>query len=112
MPTSGAPAIDCAKNTICPWWFPANDHPADKATYDITVRVPRGRQVVANGVLAGKRRVGDDVRWHWRARDPMASYLAFFAAGDFVVDRGHADGRWHLSCDNPDYGRGGLVPLC
>lgn len=90
---SGDEVVTMNQPHMAPWWFPANDHPADKATYDITVRVPRGRQVVANGVLAGKRRVGDDVRWHWRARDPMASYLAFFAAGDFVVDRGHADGR-------------------
>ena len=36
---------------ICAWWFPVNDHPRDKATYDITVRVPRGRQVISNGAL-------------------------------------------------------------
>jgi aminopeptidase N len=70
------------------WWFPANDHPRDKARFDVSIRVPRGRQAVSNGGLHA-RTVGR--RWtvfHWRARDPMATYLAFFAAGDFALERG------------------------
>jgi aminopeptidase N len=70
------------------WWFPSNDHPRDKARMDIHLTVPKSRQVIANG-----RRIGRTVRngWatvHWRAREPMAPYLAFFAAGSFAVDRG------------------------
>jgi aminopeptidase N len=74
------------------WWFPADDHPRDKATFDITVTVPRGKQVVANGVLAGKRRHDGRTTWHWRADEPMASYLAFFAAGDFETRTGDCAG--------------------
>ena len=37
------------------WWFPANDHPRDKATFDISVRVPRGRHAVSNGRLLERR---------------------------------------------------------
>ena len=33
------------------WWFPSNDHPLDKATYDISVAVPDGIEAISNGVL-------------------------------------------------------------
>jgi aminopeptidase N len=73
---------------IAAWWFAANDHPSDKASFDIHVRVPRGQQAIANGRLIS-RRVGTDwTTWHWRAREPMATYLAFFAAGRFRLERG------------------------
>jgi aminopeptidase N len=67
------------------WWFPANDHPRDKATYDIRITVPRDRDVIANGVLAGTRRRHGQTTYHWRATEPMATYLAFFAAGSFAT---------------------------
>ena len=65
------------------WWFPANDHPRDKASFDIRITVPRGHDVVANGVLVSKRTRHGRTTAHWRAVEPMATYLAFFAAGDF-----------------------------
>ena len=65
------------------WWFPANDHPRDKASFDIYITVPRGKDVVANGTLVGKRHRHGRTTWHWRAVEPMATYLAFFAAGSF-----------------------------
>ena len=65
------------------WWFPANDHPRDKASFDIRITVPRGKDVIANGVLVGDRKRKDRHTSHWRAVEPMAPYLAFFAAGDF-----------------------------
>ena len=65
------------------WWFPANDHPRDKASFDIRITVPRGTDVVANGVLVSKRKRPGRITVHWRAVEPMATYLAFFAAGDF-----------------------------
>ena len=65
------------------WWFPANDHPRDKASFDIRITVPRGKDVVANGVLVGERKRHGRTTAHWRAVEPMAPYLAFFAAGDF-----------------------------
>ena len=77
---------------IAPWWFPANDHPRDKATFDLHVRVPRGREAVANGRLVGRDVGRGWTSWHWRSRQPMAPYLAFFAAGDFRLERGNAGG--------------------
>ena len=34
---------------MAPWWFPANDHPRDKATMDVRITVPRQRKVISNG---------------------------------------------------------------
>ncbi|WP_101524067.1 M1 family metallopeptidase [Nocardioides houyundeii] len=78
---------------MAPWWFPANDHPTDKATYDIAIRVPRGMQVVANGQLVGRVQRRGSTTWKWHAAEPMASYLAYFAAGRFQIDRGVRNGR-------------------
>jgi aminopeptidase N len=75
---------------IAPWWFPANDHPRDKATFDLHVTVPRGREAVANGRLVDRDVGRRWTAWHWRSRQPMAPYLAFFAAGDFRLERGKA----------------------
>jgi aminopeptidase N len=67
------------------WWFPANDHPSDKAGFDIRITVPRHKQVIANGFLVSKRKRHGLTTTHWRAVEPMATYLAFFAAGSFGV---------------------------
>lgn len=74
------------------WWFPANDHPSDKALFDIITTVPKGREVIANGNLVGKKKTKRGTTWHWRADEPMASYLAFFAAGDFTIQKGTSNG--------------------
>lgn len=73
---------------MAPWWFPANDHPRDKARMDISVTVPKGKQVIANGHRVGRRVRDGRATVHWRAREPMAPYLAFFAAGEFDVADG------------------------
>ena len=73
---------------IAPWWFPANDHPRDKATFDIAVSVPTGLQAVSNGTYLGTTSQPGWDTWRWRADEPMAPYLAFFAAGRFDYESG------------------------
>ncbi|MDN3296220.1 M1 family metallopeptidase [Streptomyces ficellus] len=65
-------------------WFPGNHHPSDKATYAVTVTVPKGYQAVSNGEVA-QRRTGGDGRTTvtWRSAEPMASYLATLAVGKY-----------------------------
>jgi aminopeptidase N len=77
---------------MAPWWFPANDHPRDKALVDMRISVPRGKQVIANGRLLSRRNDGSLTTYHWRADEPMVPYLAFFAAGRFAVSQGTHDG--------------------
>ncbi|MEZ5097977.1 MAG: M1 family metallopeptidase [Nocardioides sp.] len=78
---------------MAPWWFPANDHPRDKARFDLHLRVPHGNRVIANGRPDGRTRGPRMTTWHWRAHEPMATYLAFFAAGSFTVETGRRNGR-------------------
>ncbi|WP_169736722.1 M1 family metallopeptidase [Pseudonocardia spinosispora] len=69
------------------WWFPANDHPSDKATVAVTVTVPAGLQAISNGkLLAGPEPAEPGwQRWRWRASAPMATYLAFVAIGHYDI---------------------------
>jgi aminopeptidase N len=69
------------------WWFPSNDHPRDKATFDISVLVPDGTSVLSNGLLT--RRAQPELlgwsRWSYREVWPMATYLAFVDIGQYDV---------------------------
>ncbi|HEY5984691.1 MAG TPA: M1 family metallopeptidase [Anaerolineales bacterium] len=57
-------------------WFPANDHPRDKATYRFEISVPNPWVVAANGSLRETKDNGDRRTYVWEMRQPMASYLA------------------------------------
>ncbi|MFC4105989.1 M1 family metallopeptidase [Micromonospora zhanjiangensis] len=69
------------------WWYPSNDHPKDKATFDVSVSVPDGVEVISNGVqprpplpeLLGW------TRWSWRSVKPQATYLTFLAIGQYDI---------------------------
>ena len=86
-------AMAVGEPQIGPWWFPGNETPGDKATYDISLRVPRGNQAVSNGTLLDRTVARRWVTWQWRMDDPMTTYLAFFAAGRFRLERDVVDGR-------------------
>ncbi|MER7975457.1 hypothetical protein ABTX35_41745, partial [Streptomyces sp. NPDC096080] len=73
-------------------WFPVNDHPIDKASYTIAITVPEGLEAVSNGVLESERTRKGLTTWTWDAVEPMASYLAMMAVGEFEVDAYAADG--------------------
>ncbi|MGW0738064.1 M1 family metallopeptidase [Streptomyces sp. NPDC002851] len=70
------------------WWFPSNDHPLDKATYDVSVQVPNGTQAISNGTLQSERPVGTAwTRYSWRSNKPQASYLTTLAVGKFDITK-------------------------
>ena len=75
---------------IAPWWFPSNDHPSDKARFDIAITTAADKQVVSNGERVSRRVRGRLATTRWRMRQPMATYLAFFAAGHFDIRRGRS----------------------
>jgi aminopeptidase N len=70
-------------------WFPADNHPSDKATYDITITVPKGLQAVSNGELSMERATGGGrtTTYTWRTTHPMATYLATVAIGHYDITR-------------------------
>ncbi len=67
-------------------WFPANDHPQDKALFRIGVTVPDGQVAIGPGQLVGSQTNPDgSEKFIWEAREPMSTYLASVATGDFEV---------------------------
>ncbi|MFJ4186900.1 M1 family metallopeptidase [Kitasatospora sp. NPDC089509] len=67
------------------WWYPSNDHPSNKATYDVSVQVPDGNQVISNGVLTGTSSQAGWTRYSWRENKPQATYLTTLAVGKFDI---------------------------
>jgi len=90
--SSGTEAMATNEPQIAPWWFPANDHPRDKATFDIAVTVPTGQEAVSNGTLVSTTAAPGWDTWRWHVAEPMATYLAFFAAGQFQYESGVSQG--------------------
>ncbi|MFG2574829.1 M1 family metallopeptidase [Streptomyces sp. NPDC048481] len=70
------------------WWFPGNDHPLDKATFDVSVQVPDGTQAVSNGTLQSTSSRAGWTRYNWRSAKPQATYLATLAVGRFDITTG------------------------
>ncbi|MGN9840761.1 M1 family metallopeptidase [Nonomuraea sp. H19] len=70
-------------------WFPANDHPADKAAFDFTITVPAGVTALANGEMVGQpTTAGGKTTYRWRERNPMVTYLATATLGKFELRQG------------------------
>ncbi len=103
-------------------WYPANDHPSDEAVYDVAVTVPKGWAGVAHGQLIRVETGEAGDTYHWRAVDPVASYLATLAAARYtrVDDTGprraadhvlgaHRQGRGHAARRAPVAGDAGLA---
>jgi hypothetical protein len=67
-------------------WFPCNDHPADRATYDFRLRVPLPLTAVASGQLVeiNPNRNGTQT-YHWQMDRPMATYLVAVSIADYAA---------------------------
>jgi len=70
-----------------PAWYPVNDNPRDKATYDIAITVPEGITALANGTLRSSETAGGKTTWVWHEASPMAPYLATATNGRFDLYR-------------------------
>lgn len=76
-----------------PWWIPGNDHPRDKATYDVAITVPSGVEALSIGDLVGVEEGASSDTWTWAVNDPTTGYLLFLATGQYDVTEGTVDGR-------------------
>jgi aminopeptidase N len=65
-------------------WFPANDHPSDKATFRFEITTPEPSTAAANGRLIEVIPAGGSRTFVWEMDRPMATNLATIVAGDFV----------------------------
>jgi aminopeptidase N len=67
-------------------WFPAIDHPYDKAKVDFFVNAPARYEVVANGRLVETTKAQDGTRLtHWREDVPVPVYCMVFGAAEFAL---------------------------
>jgi aminopeptidase N len=70
-------------------WFPSNNYPTDKATFDTLIRVPAGKTALGVGENVGNKTHRDGtVTWRWREDDPTATYLTTATVGDFNYTAG------------------------
>ncbi len=72
--TSGAVFTDCPPEGARKW-FPCWDRPSDKATTDITVKIPAGARLGSTGYLADSTLIGDSLWYHWVSEQNVATYL-------------------------------------
>jgi aminopeptidase N len=69
---------------IAPWWFPSNNTPRDKATFDVSIAVPPGVEALSNGMIVSVTQTTPNwVRWNWRTVSQEAPYLAMLAVGQY-----------------------------
>ena len=66
-------------------WFPSNNYPSDKATFDTSITVATGEQAFGVGELAGAPVDNGDgtTTWNWTEDDPVSTYLVTATNGDF-----------------------------
>ncbi len=86
-------------------WFPAYDSPNDKLTTDIKIYYPSGFEVLSNGRLVRRKRLGDTTLWHYRMDHPHATYLVMMGAGPYRIRRrqaGDVELRLYYYADFPE----------
>jgi len=70
-----------------PTWFPSNDHPSDKALFEISIDVPKPSKAISNGTLEITKLGRDRRLFEWSSDAPMATYLATATVGRFKTDK-------------------------
>jgi len=62
--------------------FPCWDRPSDKATWDLTAKVPVSVRLGSNGLLADSTIVGDTLWYHWVCDEQIATYLITWSSSN------------------------------
>ncbi len=75
----------------CATWFPCNDHPIDKATFRLTMTMPRPLELVSVGRQGPTTSQSHDGRtfrtYRWHLDEPVATYMVGWYADDLVWQR-------------------------
>ncbi|NUT44426.1 MAG: M1 family metallopeptidase [Thermoactinospora sp.] len=104
IPTDDGAFVTCEPNGA-KTWFPANDHPADKARFDFEITVPKGLVALANGEMTRQPVTsGDKTTYTWSEKHPMVTYLATMTLGKFDMRQGKtASGIVNLAAVDPRF---------
>jgi aminopeptidase N len=73
-------------------WFACVDHPAERATSEIVVRMPRSWTAICAGERVERTEEGEFALERWRANFPHPAYLETLCAGEFATQRAAWDG--------------------
>jgi len=67
-------------------WFPCVDDFKDRATYEFLITLPEGIEGIGGGLLTEVTDAGNGLQtWHWQINQPIPTYLASVAAGDYAL---------------------------
>jgi aminopeptidase N len=66
-------------------WFPNNNTPGDKATFDMKITVPSKLEVAGSGDLRSVRKHHGKETWRWQQPYQQATYLAMISIGNYDV---------------------------
>ena len=61
-------------------WLPCWDRPSDKATWELTARVPLSARLGSTGLLADSTISADTISYHWITNIPVSTYLITFTS--------------------------------
>ena len=81
------------------YWFPSQDHPAERQSSEIIATVPAGMECLSNGKLVSREKIDggkagrQTVRFHWKQDKSHVSYLMTLVVGRFNVAREQWRGR-------------------
>jgi len=102
-------AVSVGEPQGSPGWFPCNDNPQDKATFDFAVTVPAGLTAIANGALVSRATSAGRTTWVWHEADPMATYLATTDVGRFDLTTSTVDGIPSYVAVDPQLAKGQVL---
>ncbi|MFC8272719.1 M1 family metallopeptidase [Streptomyces sp. NPDC057271] len=74
-------ALVASQPVGAPSWYPCNDRPADKASYQISVNTPSAYTVVAGGRLLTRTTKASTTTWVYEQSAPTSSYLVGLVIG-------------------------------
>ncbi|MFD3682323.1 M1 family metallopeptidase [Streptomyces sp. NPDC058613] len=74
-------ALVASQPVGAPSWYPCNDRPADKASYQISVNTPSPYTVVAGGRLLTRTTRASTTTWVYEQSAPTSSYLVGLSIG-------------------------------
>jgi aminopeptidase N len=67
-------------------WFPCVDDFQDRATYDVSVRLPNDLTAICGGLLQNVEDEGNgNSIWHWNIAQTIPTYLASVVVGDYAL---------------------------
>jgi len=76
-------ALVASQPVGAPSWYPCNDRPADKASYQIAVTTPSAYSVVAGGRLLTRTPKASTTTWVYEQAAPTSSYLVGLSIGKY-----------------------------